>query len=94
VPYLQRVVLLFELRWTQQPAFQHFWTEWTSLLFPKNMHLYQQGHQGYLLAFLYPERRPKQILFTKHLVNEHFQITQTTLQPISLDSLWQTKTPV
>lgn len=94
VPYLQRVVLLFELRWTQQPAFQHFWTEWTSLLFPKNMHLYQQGHQGYLLAFLYPERRPKQILFTKHLVNEHFQITQTTLQPISLDSLWQTKTSV
>ncbi|MDD4663625.1 MAG: type I restriction enzyme HsdR N-terminal domain-containing protein [Caldisericia bacterium] len=90
MPYLQRVVLLFELHWTTRQAFQDFWKHWTNFLFPKTIHLYQQSKKGFLLAFLYPERRPKQILFSKHLINEHFQITQTILQPISLDSLWKT----
>lgn len=93
MPYLQRVVLLFELRWTTDRLFQDFWTLWTNILFPKTIHLYQQGQQGYLLTFLYPDRRPKQIVFSKHILNEHFQITQTVLQPLSLDSLWQTKPP-
>jgi len=89
LPHLSKVVLLFDLRWTNCKPFQQFWQDWTNLIFPKAMHLYQQGKQGFVLVLLSPVRKPKQILFTKHQMDESFRINQTILQPISLDSIWQ-----